>query len=1122
MDDIRSGGVFSDGTTGYAEFITQNGARDFYEKLAVQWDQMVSLELQGVNEDIQKGLAFFNDSMVDSLTDIVTSFGRKIAKAPTMVFVYGSGMQGIIDDFLENELLKLYQRMAKINDESDFDTFVEHLNLLDIDTSNLTYQNRREVLFLDEAQVKASFQPYASALNNALTNTFDTLLERRNTITGLSNIATSMFQVMYNSALAKRKKALGLGKNDLLSDEDQTKLFEDLVKYSPTVNTYLSDGLSDGMRIFKLSREYTNSVATLDLGKNPSRKLYVQPDGSLAPANTTFKSLNSKIPTIGIELPGASAVVKLVHQLDAGIMERVLRNYTVLNVHDAIYVKPSEAADATQTLNYATALLSQDYSIVDEIVGMYDRVEKGFLRIATKQQDSKIRKTRKGKLKKAILSRYAVQNDVTRNRSEIFSQVTNWDQYSLYGGSVNVHDISDLQELEYTTETADITEDLETILNKVLSVDSKYLKSSSDVFGSFNPNESTTITKNTSERLLNDLIKMDNTISSEQENHLRTVLREIVNEVLVPTQVEIENQSQKNIGQYHTELNRIDLKLTNSSVSVGNAAASEVYVHELIHAVTQLAIENNKKLYDHLYSIYESARKVITVDMLAGPNATQQEKDQAQQIWNYVFANTVSVNGVNASLHEFMAYSLTNEKFRNALKNVKVTGNTRVKRNRNTYRGKYNSSFLRQLDGVFEFVWEVFKDILQALAQKRLDVHKTSADVAMFALAKHFAEIEVKSTNKLSQYSKYMDKANKAVVDTISNFIVSPLTNLGKKVDSNTRVLRTVAEAVRVTSRAKDITYAGTAEAMKSLASYMRLTEDSLARAMANELSGATKSRRGWNRLMRLSHLIVDQARTKQKTEVQRVINDKFYTELSKEEKRAFYNVGLRLDLSSLLPETDVTKELSDAEYNKSKAERENALKRILRLLEDEGYLRDEINRIHSEISAQTTAKHAKHIIEYSDSLGLDIATGAINTENHAMNAHVIVNAYNNTTLSPNGDLELLEKLSDELATLRGIDYAAQEDKKVFVDSFYKELSAAERNYDDNGFMFSLQMHNYFKRESLDKLFNGNKIQVAKGYMREETDPYVDMIFVKKHAIPFMEKEGYVLHNKAALLLSVR
>ena len=59
---------------------------------------------------------------------------------------------------------------------------------------------------------------------------------------------------------------------------------------------------------------------------------------------------------------------------------------------------------------------------------------------------------------------------------KLFSQVTNWDQYSLYGGSVNVHDISDLQELEYTTETADITEDLETILNKVLSVDSKYLK----------------------------------------------------------------------------------------------------------------------------------------------------------------------------------------------------------------------------------------------------------------------------------------------------------------------------------------------------------------------------------------------------------------------------------------------------------------------------------------------------------------------------------------------------------------------------------------------------------------------------------------------------------------------
>ena len=154
LDDIRSGGVFSDGTTGYAEFITQNGARDFYEKLAVQWDQMVSLELQGVNEDIQKGLAFFNDSMVDSLTDIVTSFGRKIAKAPTMVFVYGSGMQGIIDDFLENELLKLYQRMAKINDESDFDTFVEHLNLLDIDTSNLTYQNRREVLFWMKLKLK--------------------------------------------------------------------------------------------------------------------------------------------------------------------------------------------------------------------------------------------------------------------------------------------------------------------------------------------------------------------------------------------------------------------------------------------------------------------------------------------------------------------------------------------------------------------------------------------------------------------------------------------------------------------------------------------------------------------------------------------------------------------------------------------------------------------------------------------------------------------------------------------------------------------------------------------------------------------------------------------------------
>lgn len=1174
LHDLAAGGVFADGTLNYADYAQNPNSKDYYERFATEWNRILNSYEMTIPE--RWALEFLHkpfesrESSIDDdvITYHVTKDGRNMAKPPTMTVVYGAGIFRIVNDYVNTQIEKLYKQAAATNNPKDLAMLknaLVNLGVSDASVNKLTMETKNTWMLnkKDDKKLRSKLRnTYGEALQTTLETSFTHIMKVRDSLNGMADVATKMFKTIYENRVATYKQENGLNDNDILSREQEEEIFTELLDVSPVVPTAMSEGLADGLRLFKLERKPNQEASRYTLS-SPKRKLVKNPDGSISEStklvkdkngNTQrvpqqFKSISTSTYFNTIQNSGASTVVKNIHQLDASIMVQVLKKVAALNVHDAVFVHPADASTAGLTFNMAVGNYGYDFNMVENIVDMYNRVDAEY-RKQVKKVPKELFLDHRGEPVPMLSTKAAKQ--FTDRKKRVLGRVTSIDQYSLLGGNVRQGVLNQARRKDYANVVKNLVEDKEkmitdlevslglleytninlteeetyipAIVSQLINSDPDILNNSAEAFGDFNPDEKVQLDSQNSMNMFNKLNNIDaSKLNPRHQNRLQTVMQDLVNNVIQPLRLQIENGAASAVGRYNTVNRSVDIKIPRSNVTTATMTSSEIYVHELVHAVTNTALNNpeNGNLRRYLEEMYEYAQENLTVEDIAGENPTAKDLEEARRTYEYVFNQTGSGDN-NSYMDEFVAYGLTNEKFINALNKLTVTKGLRHKLNRNTYKGQYKSTLFGQIDKLTDFIFQWFKDVLHDFFLKRYDVFNQKGGDALFNLVKHIAEVEVRSTNRISQYAKKVQKGNDFLSSALNNLVVGPLSNLGQKIpESDNRFINAIPSAVRAVSRAKDITYSGTVMAMKQLAHRHNLTEQSFARAMANEFAGATKSRNGWNNLMRLSHLMIDQTRNNQKIETQRIVGDKFVSDLTPEDKRVLYRVGLNLDLSSLIetpPElTDMNSSPEVIDNPKYKKQRESDFRYVHKLIDDVAYRESEINRLKTEIRNGTSDEHAKHIIAYSDSLGLELATGTFNTVNHASNANVIVRAYNNKAITPQGDLNVLERLTDRLATITGIAESKQEDVAAMSRIMKKELEANNNDIDNNGVMFTLQMHNFFKRQSLDKLFEGNPTQVMKGYVREEFDPNIEMVFVKEGAIAEAEQAGYVNHGKAAI-----
>lgn len=163
-------------------------------------------------------------------------------------------------------------------------------------------------------------------------------------------------------------------------------------------------------------------------------------------------------------------------------------------------------------------------------------------------------------------------------------------------------------------------------------------------------------------------------VNIEELNYLKGVLNKVLNSglrVIPEMNLYIDTQAANNGGFVDTSADKMGVYIkvnkekprTHSEMS-----ASEVFVHEMVHAATTFAFNYNKgevsRSIDRLVSLREEAMKVLKVEDLM-PDVLVDEKVERE-------IAEARLEYMNKSLEEFLAYALTNKKVRDKIAGIKV------------------------------------------------------------------------------------------------------------------------------------------------------------------------------------------------------------------------------------------------------------------------------------------------------------------------------------------------------------------------------------------------------------------------------------------------------------------
>lgn len=193
-------------------------------------------------------------------------------------------------------------------------------------------------------------------------------------------------------------------------------------------------------------------------------------------------------------------------------------------------------------------------------------------------------------------------------------------------------------------------------------------------------------------KLFDKLAELDGE-QTEHTGYLRGLLEEITDptkEILNKFKVYLNKQADRNHGiaiPYGSNP-RLELNIMEGSNITGGMNASEVYVHEMLHMSTEVAMQVSDGLLANtiaeMRKLYEKAAQEIKAEEFPG-------------VYEYIFGDN------EHGLSEFVAYAMTNEKFKTRLSEIKV-GKTEHKVNTKSVWGKLANLVIQMYEALRDVV----------------------------------------------------------------------------------------------------------------------------------------------------------------------------------------------------------------------------------------------------------------------------------------------------------------------------------------------------------------------------------------------------------------------------------
>lgn len=549
------------------------------------------------------------------------------------------------------------------------------------------------------------------------------------------------------------------------------------------------------------------------------------------------------------------------------------------------------------------------------------------------------------------------------------------------------------------------------------------------------------------------------------------------------------------LGDFDTKTNTISIYLGDVTKSNIGMTPIEVYMHELIHAVTEYAIRSNEP---EIQSIVKNAED-IRAKVMKQYNSNKAKLDLANRLGitgtdskKIADVTKAYIDYMNGSISEFIAIAMTNKEIQADIANV------------DKEKGK----------GFIERLIRFFSRLLNALTNtpQEITLDNSTGSQAVYELAVRLANNNnnLKSVYKDLKYrntlQKWLDLANKLTNNTVGKWIEKESIKLeaGNPAKNIYSLVKYIAFATRNPAIAH--------KAMDLLVNKFNFSPMGFMATTLSNMSTLDDPKRMVNELLAKSANL-DKERLLLHTSLEKELRNNFSRDLSKQESKDLGKIIQTYDLRAI--DDDVTRIYLDYFSGKTNADTRTRIR---------NEITSTLNIIKANMGMYVEAKHKNRIsslLAYYDKETQNLANYLSKGQ---ISSNMLLNAYNIAqaiTLPDVVDNRRLYGSEEEIISQTNVSALAQKlDKlislRALVNAEDSLLTSFRNLYEDdkthNGVINAFNMHKMSKNGLEDELLTKGLISnEVKGYVRTRTNESVDIIVAPLSDKNTLAGEGYTL-----------
>jgi len=1002
MNDEVSKKDFDDSYETLAKDVKQeNISKEYYETLTdgdKVWDWLNNTyDKFGFLKEFVKTLPKPTD------TNEVSKELRTLFKDPFMTFNYSRGASsikkglgviianGLIDQMVSKnmnpEVAKLYFKLNKVYGPN------LHEKLITTDPNRITANKKGPNLMKYLSNLGA--YTYGYLATEQLNKEFGEFIE-------LNELINETFKVMfikYNEEYIKEEDAIEQKNNRGATKAEKLAIIKSLRNKFPLIKGPYSEGLQDSITINDSTTavpEYDYEVAKTQLNSTFKKNLKGE--------NQKGKTVNSRIRTLKAAIKAGSVIP--IHYIDGSIMGNTILNYEgILGIHDAIIPPLTNTKEIVKTYNKEVIAINKQYSIIQELLVSAKRVFE-----SPTEEEQK------------LLDNLIATNDLIQTER-------NW----LFNQNIDVVHMSATPGSKYSYKPEE-TLGSEENSNPAIKPENLKKDALKSVEGMKN--------------IINEL--NDINVSKPYKKYVLGLLDNIDPKFIPELNLYINKEADKNLGM----INDTNIVINTSDrplIKTNEMSATEVYAHEIMHAITKFAIKNAANnleintLVTKLQYLRDKAAEVITVQDLMPRQSLDKKKDLdiATKRWNYIFKN-------KTSLHEFIAHGLTNPQVIAKLKKIIVEESSTEKLSLFQRLSELAAHLLDIIMGKVKWsnIGETVHNSLMQLTFELMEYNNTAAN-------------EVQKEQELGvKFFKLLDKIGNKPLAKMIDMVLEKLKgdpgSLPKRPKKNATRLEMITYLAKYLPKLllredmkgfREIVFASFGIQPESfIPNVLRDIEDASALERVIEELGMMS-----DSIDRVRELTVDVTRS--------TIREQFDRKLTKTEEEAITLSAIDTDLSSI--------------YKKYGA------KKIVSMLTDKDARDKQIELVKTQLSRLDKSNFYWNSNQ-ATGLGYYLATHTAGTVQN-LNAHNIASGLlSDRRIEP--DPKVVEKI-DELATLVGIQYTSESSNEILANLIKEKDSAIE---------YIMNLNEGAKKEAKERIFE-TEVNIIKGYSKELFDDTIDI-----------------------------